>query len=90
MRSVIAEKPKLGKYGWTPSTSRFTDTLINDTLNVLIDHILLSQHIKLLDLTIWNPYMDHTTVEKNQKVKALKSILKNASDHYPVSVIVEL
>lgn len=90
LKSVIAEKPKLGKYGWTPSTSRFTDTITNDTLNVLIDHILVSQHVRVDDVTIWNPYMDHKPAAKDQKIKALKNELKNASDHYPVSVSLEL
>ena len=90
LNSVIAEKPKLGKYGWTPSTSRFTDALTNDTLNVLIDHILVSQHIQVGEVTVWNPYMDHKPAAKDQKIKALKNELKNASDHYPVSVLVEL
>lgn len=90
LKSVIKDKPKIGKYGWTPSTSRFTDTVTNDTLNVLIDHILVSQGVTVLDTTVWNPYMDHKPEEKDQRVKALKSHLKVASDHFPVSVTLQL
>ena len=90
LRSVIADKPKLGKFGWTPATSRFTDTLTNDTLNVLIDHILISQQVSVKDVTVWNPYLDHKPDSKDQTVKALKAVLKNASDHYPVSVRIDL
>ena len=90
LRSVLIDKPKLGKYGWTPATSRFTDTITDDTLNVLIDHILVSQHVQIDQSTVWNPYMDHKPEDKNQMIKALKKTLKNASDHYPVSVQVDL
>lgn len=90
LRSVIAEKPKLGKYGWTPSTSRYTDTLTNHTLNVLIDHILVSRHVNVLDTTVWNPYLDHKPQAKEDQVNAIKTELKAASDHFPVSAEVEL
>lgn len=90
LRSVLIDKPKLGKYGWTPATSRFTDTLTNDTLNVLIDHILVSQHVRVDETTVWNPYMDHAPESKDLMIKGLKKILKNASDHYPVSVRVDI
>jgi predicted extracellular nuclease len=90
LRSVIAEKPKLGKYGWTPSTSRYTDTMTNHKLNVLIDHILVSQQVQVLDTTVWNPYLDHKPQAKVDQVNAIKTALKAASDHFPVSVEVEL
>lgn len=88
--SVLAEKPKLGKYGWTPSTSRYTDTLTNHKLNVLIDHILVSQQVKVLDTTVWNPYLDHKPQTKETQVNAIATELKAASDHFPVSVELEL
>lgn len=90
LQSVIPEKPKLGKYGWTPSTSRYTDAVTDDTLNVLIDHILVSQQVNVLDATVWNPYIDHKPQAKDTLVKSIKTALKNASDHFPVSVELEL
>ncbi len=90
LSSVHKDKPKLGKYGWTPATSRYKDTMTNHYLNVLIDHILVSQMIQVEEVTVWNPYMDHKPDAKNEKIKAMKSTLKNASDHYPVSAIIEL
>lgn len=90
LKSVIKDKPKVGKYGWTPSTSRFTDTITDDKLNVLIDHILVSRGVSVLDSTVWNPFLRQATEEKNAQVKALKEILQGASDHFPVSAILEL
>jgi len=90
LRSVIGDKPRQGKYGWTPSTSRFTDTITNDTLNVLIDHILVSQHVRVQDVTVWNPYLKHKPESKEQAVNALRDELKGASDHYPVSARIDL
>lgn len=90
LRSVISKKPKIGKYGWTPSTSRFTDTVTNDTLNVLIDHILISRQVQVDDVTVWNPYLDHKPESKDQTISDLRDELKNASDHYPVSAMVDL
>ena len=90
LHSVHADKPKQGKYGWTPSTSRFTDTITNDTLNVLIDHILVSRHVQVKDVTVWNPYLDHKPASKDDAVSALRDELKRASDHYPVSAQIDL
>ena len=90
LHSVISQKPKLGKYGWTPSTSRYTDAVTNDTLNVLIDHILVSRQAQVVDATVWNPYLDHKPQEKEDRVNAIKTELKAASDHFPVSAELEL
>lgn len=90
LRSVLGDKPKLGKYGWTPSTSRYTDTLTDHTVNVLIDHILVSRQAKVLDSTVWNPYQDHKPQEKDDLVNSIKIELRGASDHFPLSAIIEL
>ncbi|MDJ0884068.1 MAG: hypothetical protein QNJ48_07895 [Desulfobacterales bacterium] len=90
LKSVIKDKPKVGKYGWTPSTSRYTDKLTDDKLNVLIDHILVSQGVAVVDTTIWNPYLDQETEEKTEAVNAIKDVLKRAADHYPLSAMLEL
>ena len=90
LRSVIGAKPKLGKYGWTPSTSRYTDTVTDDRLNVLIDHILVSQKVNIIDTTVWNPYLEHKPQAKEDQVDAIKTELKAASDHFPVSAVLEV
>jgi endonuclease/exonuclease/phosphatase family metal-dependent hydrolase len=62
----------------------------NDTFNVLIDHILVSQQVQIDDVTVWNPYLDHQPESKDQAISDLRDELKNASDHYPVSAMVDL
>jgi len=81
----VLPQPRLGRNGWSPSTSRYTDKVTRDTFNVLIDHILVSQGVKVEDFTLWNPYYDHKDDAKNNEVLAVKDELK-ASDHFPVSV----
>lgn len=90
LKSVLSDKPKVGKYGWTPSTSRFTDTVTNDKLNVLIDHILVSRNIVVKDTIIWNPFIDHKPASKDQQIKSIKAALTKAADHFPVSATIEL
>ncbi len=76
----VLPKPKVGKYGWTPSSSSFTDKVTEDRVNVLIDHILVSQSVKLTEARVWNPYLR----DAPQEVMDLKEELKKASDHFPV------
>ena len=85
----VLPRPKLGKYGWTPSTGRFEDRLTGDTFNVLIDHILVTQGIGVSDAMVWNPYLKQDTDEKTALVKGMRDVLLNASDHFPVSGILE-
>ncbi len=82
----ILPKPKLGKYGWSPSSSRYRDRLTEDTFNVLIDHVLVSQSVKFENPHVWNPY----ATDAPAQVKALRTQLKEASDHFPVSVDITL
>ena len=86
----VLPRPKLRRYGWRPSSSRFTDRLTGDTFNVLIDHILVSQSATVQDAMVWNPYLTQKDDATTDKVVALKRELKNASDHFPVSIIVDL
>lgn len=86
----LLPRPKLGRYGWTPSSSRYTDRITGDTFNVLIDHILLSQNVKVDDFTVWNPYFDHKDDVRNSAVETIKDDLFHASDHYPVSARINL
>lgn len=81
----VLPRPRLGQYGWNPSTSSYTDKITKDRFNVLIDHILVSQGVKVDDYTLWNPHYDHKDTAKNDKVDAIRNELFKASDHFPVS-----
>jgi hypothetical protein len=78
----VLPRPRVGKYGWTPSTSSFVDKVTDDRVNVLIDHILTSLNMDVVDALAWNPYLEDAPPE----VKDLRTELKGASDHFPVSV----
>jgi hypothetical protein len=80
LRQVLP-RPKLGKYGWTPSSSRYRDRITGDNFNVLIDHILVSRSVKFDNARVWNPFLKDAPDE----VKTIKKDLKEASDHFPVS-----
>jgi endonuclease/exonuclease/phosphatase family metal-dependent hydrolase len=79
-------KPKWGAHGWEPSSARFQDRFTHDHINVLIDHILVSQGLPLAagnPHKIWNPFQD-------QDAKPLKKQLLDASDHFPVTLDIAL
>lgn len=79
-------KPKWGSYGWKPSSARFKDRLTEDYVNVLIDHILASQDLSVAGQNphkVWNPFQD-------DDAKANKNELLAASDHFPVSLDLDL
>ncbi len=86
----VLPQPKLGRYGWTPSSSRFQDRLTGDKFNVLIDHIIVSRSITVTEAMVWNPFLNQETDEMTSKVKDIKEILLRASDHFPVSAVLEL
>lgn len=85
LKSVLP-RPKLNKSGWDPSSSKFKDTFTEKWVNVLIDHILVSQNVEFQKGLVWNPYLKNAPDE----VKQIRTALKNASDHYPVSVEITL
>lgn len=76
-------RPQFRTYGWTPSSARFTDRITEDPINVLIDHILLSQNIPVVpnSARVWNPYE-----AKNDPIQEKKELFMTASDHFPVSI----
>ncbi|MEP3479606.1 MAG: hypothetical protein ABJZ55_10195 [Fuerstiella sp.] len=82
----VLPRPKLGKYGWAPSSSRYRDRITGDLFNVLIDHILVSQSITFDNAMVWNPFPKDAPDE----VKSLKNELRDASDHFPVSCELEV
>ena len=67
----ILPRPKLRKYGWEPSSSSFRDVVTRNRVNVLIDHILVSQSVKFSDAIVWNPFLD----DAPKIVKRLKPAL---------------
>lgn len=73
--------PKWGRYGWEPSTARFTDNVTGDTVNALIDHILASRHIEVTGIgaQVWNPW-------QLEAAAPLKPALRDGSDHFPVTL----
>jgi len=80
-------KPKLGKYGFSPSSSSFTDTITKNWFTVLIDHILVSQDIKIDSSGVLNPYIEPSVTDLDQP---LKDALKKGSDHFPVYAVIEV
>jgi endonuclease/exonuclease/phosphatase family metal-dependent hydrolase len=74
-------RPKLKKYGWTPSSSSFVDMITKNWFTVLIDHILVSQDITITESGVLNPYIDP---HKASLSDDLKEALKKGSDHFPV------
>lgn len=84
LKSVV-KKPKWTSYGWSPSSSRFTDRITEDTVNVLIDHIVLSRGLSSENGKVWNPYEMKNDVD----IQEVKDDLKKASDHFPISAEIE-
>jgi endonuclease/exonuclease/phosphatase family metal-dependent hydrolase len=80
-----AGKPKWTAYGWEPSSARFTDRITEFPVNVLIDHILVSSGLPVADHphTIWNPYV-------NDSAKPIKKELLKASDHFPLTLDLDI
>lgn len=84
LKSVLP-KPKLNSYGYTPNSSRYKDRITGDYVNVLIDHILASQKLKLLSGTVWNPYLE----KANPSIQSVSNSLKKGSDHFPILCEIE-
>jgi predicted extracellular nuclease len=74
-----AGRPKWKRYGWEPSSARFKDRFTEDYVNVLIDHILVSQGLTVETHKVWNPYQD-------DGARPHRTTLLAASDHFPVTV----
>jgi endonuclease/exonuclease/phosphatase family metal-dependent hydrolase len=86
----VLPRPKLQRYGWVPSSSRFKDRITEDLFNVLIDHMLVSESVGVTDAMVWNPYLKQKDAETTAQVKALKDDLLEAADHFPVSAVLDL
>jgi endonuclease/exonuclease/phosphatase family metal-dependent hydrolase len=79
LRNVVGA-PKWGRFGWEPSSARFPDPFTNDRVNALIDHIMVSRHLKFQEEGyVWNPF-------QNEAAKDIKDHLVKASDHFPITV----
>ncbi len=84
LKSVLS-KPKWTSNGWKPSSSRYRDRITEDNINVLIDHILISEGLISSNAKVWNPYLE----KDDATIKAISNELKNASDHFPIVAEVE-
>lgn len=74
--------PKFGRFGWEPSSARFTDPYTDDLVNALIDHILASRHLQAdgdEPGKVWNPY-------QLDAAQPLRASLNKASDHFPITL----
>lgn len=75
--------PKWTARGWSPASARYKDRFTEDYVNVLIDYILVSKDIEPVPgdraHRIWNP-------GENEEAKAIRTALRAASDHYPVTL----
>ncbi len=78
-------KPKLNANGWTPYSGRFKDRITGDQFTVLIDHILVSQGLKVTKGQVWNPYLE----KDDPLIQSLKTALTQASDHFPIVTEIE-
>lgn len=79
-------RPRWTRTGWEPASARFKDRITESYVYVLIDHILASQNLPVVSnnpARVWNPYQD-STIEDH------KAIFKAASDHFPVSLDLEV
>ena len=79
-------RPKWTSKGWKPSSARFKDRMTETYVNVLIDHILVSSGISVVTNSpykIWNPF-------ENDEAKSFKNDLLKASDHFPVTLDLDL
>lgn len=73
------------KFGWSPSTSRFYNREQKTYINALLDFVMLSPGLAAKTQAawrIWHPFDDKACFED----EALKTALLDASDHFPVSV----
>lgn len=82
----LAGRPKWTRYGWKPASTRFRDRITETKIGVLIDHILAAPTIKPHSRDahiIWNPY-------ERDEIRSHKLDFFTASDHYPVSLDIEV
>ncbi len=84
LKSVLP-KPKLNAHGWTPYSGRYKDRITGDQFTVLIDHILVSQGIRVIKGQVWNPFLE----KADPLVQSVKDLLIQASDHFPIFTEVE-
>ena len=83
-------QPKWGRFGWEPSTARFTDPFTGDLVNALIDHVVASPALAPPDqprARVWNPWQDKALKALPEDERnALRTTFRLASDHMPVTL----
>ncbi len=85
-------RAKFGHYGWEPSSARFTDRFTGDHIDALIDHIIVSKQFKFSGnqaYQVWNPYPASDEDFIAAEAKASKRDLKQASDHFPITLDIQ-
>ncbi len=92
-------RPKWTDWGWEPSTASFKDPLnYRRWVHVLIDHIIVNQSLLVVGerddkrdaLKIWNPFLDEDSPHFLEAAKEIKDALLMASDHFPVTLEIDL
>lgn len=81
-----AGKPKWTAKGWKPSSAQYKDRMTEDYVSVLIDHILVSPGLPVVSNSpykIWNPVED-------KDAKTFRNDLLKASDHFPITLDLDL
>lgn len=63
----------------------YKDRITGDQLNVLIDHILVSQGLKVIQGKVWNPNLE----KDDTLIQSIRTQLIQGSDHFPVLVELE-
>lgn len=83
----VAERLRPG-FGPRPASARFYLHQTNRWLNALIDFVMISPELERAasDWRIWHPFDDEACFADN----AMRTALLTASDHFPVSVDLEL
>ena len=73
------ERPRWTGNGWRPYTASFWDDVGEGYVEVPIDYVLATRNLRPAEGQVWNP---------DQK-EALEETLYEASDHFPVSMVIE-
>ena len=85
LRNYLGE-PKWENYGWVPASASFKDRITEDYINVLIDHILASPNLPVVDsdpAIVWNPF-------QNDAISQHRDTFLAASDHFPITLDIDL
>lgn len=89
LRNPYVKPRERSRFGWRPSTSRFYNRETKTYMNALLDFVMLSPDLARrahAKWRIWHPFDDAACFADAE----LKAALLDASDHFPVSVDLNL